>query len=216
MAKSVLITGKPAHLASELVRAALGRGDRVVAATVADKPSEDGDEERMRRVAWNRPSPISARSVVLEAINSFDTLDEAFILYSPEGIYAPFHESPSSKAAAVMDEALKGSLFLVRELLSYFERVRHGSLNIVIQDSGGEFHGPIDACARGGLESFANALFTYYQNEPVECRGFVSESEQVKEFAMHILNVIDEKGRRSSGKWHRYSGRGGLFSRTRQ
>jgi NAD(P)-dependent dehydrogenase (short-subunit alcohol dehydrogenase family) len=215
MAKSVLITGKPARLASELIRATLSRGDRVVAATVDDKPADEDDQEHLRRVPWNRSSPLSARSVLLNATNSFDTLHEAFVLYAPEGNYRPFHESTFASAASVIDEALKGTLFLIRELISYFERVGGGSINIVIHDSAGEFHGPVDACARGGLESFTNALFTYYQNEPVQCRGFISETEQPKEFAAHILHVIDEKGDRGTGKWHRYSGRGGIFARVR-
>lgn len=215
MAKSVLITGKPARLASELIRATLSRGDRVTAATVADKPLEDDDQEHLRRVAWNRSSPLSARSVLLQATNSFDTIDEAFVLYSPEGIYNPFHETSTAATAATIDEALKGTLFLVRELLAYFERVGQGALNVVIHDATGTFHGPVDACTRGAIESFANSLFTYYQNEPVVCRGFLSESEQVKEFAAHILQVIEEKRVRSKGKWHRYSGRGRLFARVR-
>jgi NAD(P)-dependent dehydrogenase (short-subunit alcohol dehydrogenase family) len=214
MPKTVLITGKPCRLASELVREMLAEGHAVIATAQATDVSsgEDGLDENLHYVRWNSRSPLSTRSVVMEAVNAYGGLDEAFLVYAPEGIYSPFHETSSATFEETVDRLVKSYLFMSKEVLSFFQRREGGSMNMVLHDATGEFAGPLDASLRGSFQSLADSLFVFYQNEPVVLRGFYSESDQNKEFARYIVSTVREKSARGGGKWHRYAARPRLFS----
>lgn len=214
MERTLLITGRQSPLIDDLLQEALSRRFSVLA-TYDPKAGEpevpDGFGDDLVYVEWNRRSPISARSVLLQAENVAGTLEEVFIVYSPESVTVPFHETQASRIEEVVDGAVKGYLFLLREALSHALRRGGTGVNIVIQESGSELLPPLEAAASGSFLAAARALMTFYEEEAVPIRGFQSASTESRDFAKHILDTIREKGEKSAGRWTRFGGRGGLF-----
>jgi NAD(P)-dependent dehydrogenase (short-subunit alcohol dehydrogenase family) len=214
MERTLLITGRQSPLVDDLLQEALSRHFSVMA-TYDPKAGEpelpDGFGDDLIYVEWNRRSPISARSVLLQAENVAGDLEEIFVVYSSEGVSVPFHETQASKIEEVVDGAVKGYLFLLREALSHALRRGGTGVNIVIQDTGGELLPPLEAAVSGSFLTAARALMTFYPEEAVQIRGFQSTSVESREFAKQILDTIRDKGEKAAGRWTKFGGRGGLF-----
>lgn len=214
MERTLLITGRQSPLADDLLQEALSRSFSVLATydpTLGEPEVPDDFSDDLVYVEWNRRSPISARSVLLQAENVAGTLEEVFVVYSAEGVTVPFHETQASRIEEAVDGAVKGYLFLLREALSHALRRGGTGVNIVVQDSGSELLPPLEAATYGGFLAAARSLMTFYEEESVQVRGFQSASAGGREFAKYILDTIREKGEKAAGRWNKFGGRGGLF-----
>jgi NAD(P)-dependent dehydrogenase (short-subunit alcohol dehydrogenase family) len=212
MGKSLLIAGKNSKLTDELVREARAAGYEVTA--TLDEQAEDRSdyEGQLRWVRWRRRSPLSARTVVLQAAGFTDGIDAAIVVHSPDAAREPLHELQSATLEQAVDGSVKGPLFMLRELLGHFQKKGGGSLSLVLYQPDGEVTAPLDACTAGSFQAVAGGLFTYYRNEPVTLRGFSAGEPQPAEFAAYVIGTIDEG--KGAGKWNRFSAKG-LFSRAR-
>jgi len=120
MTKTTLVAGKDMPACTKFADSLAQSGRRVVACGDQDDSSNDSETtERQQKlmdmasgvstVQWNRGSPISARTLILNAESIFETLDEV-VLYFDEEMYA-------SKANQVdIQECSRGSSEMV---LSY-------------------------------------------------------------------------------------------------
>jgi len=214
MGKSLLIAGKNSKLLDELVREARAAGYEVTA-TLDDQAEDRTDYEgELRWVRWRRRSPLSARTVVLQAAGVAGGIDEAIVLQSPDAAREPLHELQSATLEQAVDGSVKGPLFMLRELMGHFQKRGGGrGLSLVLYRPDGEVTAPLDACTAGSFEGIASGLFTYYRNEAVTIRGFSASEPEPAEFAAYIIGILAEG--KGGGKWNRFSSRGGLFSRTR-
>ena len=215
MERTVLITGRYSSFSDDMVQEALARNLHVLATyDPADEAPEvpDGLGDDLAYIEWNRRSPISAGSVLLRAENSGESVEEAFVIYSPESIDVPFHETRAAQIEELVDGALKGYLFLLREVLNYSFKSGTTGVNIVIRDRGSEVVPPIEAALSGAFVSAAMSLMTFYAEESVKIRGFRSSVDESREYAKYIFDTIREKGEKSAGRWNKFSGRGSLFS----
>ncbi|MFP3959175.1 MAG: hypothetical protein ACLFUM_08910 [Spirochaetaceae bacterium] len=215
MAKRLLIAGKPSDLTEELIREARTAGYEVVATLDEDSEERPNYEGQLRWVRWRVRSPLSARTVVLQAAGVDGAIDEALVIHTPSASAArePLHDLQSALLEQAVDASVKGALFILRELLGHFERRRAGSLGLVLYQPDGAMTAPLDASTAGAFQGLAGGLFAYYRNEPVTLRGFSATEPQPAEFAGYILQTLAEG--RGEGKWNRFSARGGIFSRLR-
>lgn len=214
MERTLLITGRQSPLTDDLLQEALSRSFSVLATfdpALGEPEVPDGFGDDLVYVEWNRRSPISARSVLLQAENAAGSLEEIFVVYSSEGVTAPFHETQASRIEEVVDGGVKGYLFLLREALSHALRRGGGGVNIVVQDSGSELLPPLEAATSGAFLAAARSLMTFYEEEAVQVRGFQSGSAEGREFAKFILDTIRDKGEKAAGRWNKFGGRGSLF-----
>ena len=214
MERTVLITGRQSSFTDDLLQESLARGFKVFATydpTGEEPEVPDGFGDDLTYIQWNQRSPISARSVLLEAENSTDSLDELFVVFGIQPVTLPFHETPASRVEEIVDGTVKGYLFMLREALGLALRRGGGNVNILIQDRGTELVPPLEAAATGAFLSAARALMTYYEEEPVQIRGFHSAGKEGREFARFVLDTIRDKGEKSAGRWNKFGGRGSLF-----
>ena len=216
MERTLLITGRHSAFTDDLVQEALARKFRVLATydPSGEEPEvPDGLGDDLTYIEWNRRSPISARSVLLKAENAADSVEELFVVYSPESLTVPFHETGASRIEELVDANIKGYLFLLREALGYL--LRHGEgggLNIVVRDRGSELVPPLESAVSNAFRSTVRSIMSFYEEEPVRIRGFhAPESKEGREFAQYILDTIQEKGEKSAGRWNKFGGRGALF-----
>lgn len=213
MGKRLLIAGRNSKLIDELVREARAAGYEVTA--TLDEQAEDRTdyEGQLRWVRWRRRSPLSARTVVLQAAGVGAGFDEALVIHSPDAGRQPLHELQSAVLEQAVDGSMKGPLFMLRELITHFQKRGGGSIGLVLYQPDGEVTSPLDACTAGGFQGVAGGLFTYYRNEPITLRGFSATEAQPAEFAAYIIGILGEG--KGEGKWNRFSARGGIFSRAR-
>ncbi len=239
MSRVILITDADTLLGSELARRCLKRGMEVVATVSAApgqaepagrKPGKKGGaplpalpppasrppagEPAPVLVEWKRRTPLSAINALLQAVGAHDRLDEALVLNAPAGERRLLHETATADLEQAVDHWVKGNLFLLREILKLFRRRGEGLLALVNYsplESGGILS-PLDSAIWGGFQGLAESLFVSCAEEPFRLNGFESHSDQPGEFADFILENLQEKGGRVSGRWFRHQPRSGFLS----
>lgn len=210
MGYKVLLNGKDTALGTQLSRLFLEDGTRVAGLLEGGAAAHLQDQEageNLILIPWNRTSTLSVNNVIVESVNRLESIDGMIFLFQPVIDYKPIHELSLAQVESYIDSYVKGSIYLLREVLGYFQKRQRGDLYVVIHISGLEVLPPIDAVGIGAIESFTNSLFTLYQNEEVNINGFTSNSADSREFADYIYKTIQQKARTSHGKWYRYSDR---------
>jgi hypothetical protein len=210
MGRSILLNGKHTPLGSQLTRLFLEDGDRLtglIEGPLSEPLPGEEAEENLTLIPWNRSSPISVHNVIVEAINRTGGIDEAVFLFQTEIENKPLHEQSLAAIDSYIDDYIKGSLYLLKEILGYFQKCRKGALYIVLDYAGMEVLPPIDALGVGGIEAFTNTLFMLYQNEEIRIHGFTSSTAEKPEYAAFIHRSITDKARSSHGKWFRFNER---------
>lgn len=184
-----------------------------VVATVRQE-EESGEEAEIDTnllvSTWNRRSPLAAKNVLLNGLNRFEGIDEAIIIFPPDGENRPLHETPAAAIEAAIDGQVKSQLFMIKEVLNYFQRENRGRLYLLRQNQGSDTPPPLDAVSTGSFHALSRSLFSFYQNEEVSINAFETDSADCKAFISFIKKTLEEKGRECHGKVFRYSEKGVL------
>lgn len=215
MEKTCLVTGRSGETLSSIAQEALSRGRNTLLARSGTAESVTVPEGA-HVSSWNRRSALSARTLVLHAQNLFERLDEAVIFFSPIRDSAPFHESSIVGIENRTDAEVKGFLFLIRELLSAFQKQSSGRLVLAVRDLERETRSPLEAMSIGGFVAAAEAIYRYYDGDRIDIRLAALRPEDDggnAAFASFLFDSVDaEPGRRNRG-WNSFPPRTGLFSR---
>jgi NAD(P)-dependent dehydrogenase (short-subunit alcohol dehydrogenase family) len=215
MERTLLITDGDTALGCELIRLFSFKGWRV--ATTSSPESRDIPGSPAAKadlvIPWNRRSPVSARNILVTALNTFPSIDEALVLDVPRASAVPVHELPSSEIEKAFDYFLKPTVFLVRELLSHFLQAQRGLLALVSfstrpQDG---YVPALERAIREGFKGFATSLIDAYVDSGLTVNAFQSFGVTPEEFALFIEKTMEEKGRKISGRWFTCQPKGGLF-----
>lgn len=220
MPRVALITDAQTPLGEQLVRRYLAAGHRVAATRFNEERLEAplvSEDDRLLLIDWNRTSPISARNVVLAVLNRFDTLDEALLLQAPQLPPGPLQELPYEIIERAVDAWVKGTLFLAKGILELFAQRRGGSLAIVQQAEHGA--APLTAALGGSLRAAARSLAAAMaaggatrkvRVNSFECRdpnAWDALTTEASGFAEFVLQTMQNRASRSSGRRFRYPGR---------
>ena len=214
MEKACLVTGKPGPLFGEIVRLAAGRERQTLVTRSGHMNPGDGSEESAATVSWNRRSPLSARSVVLHAVNTFGRLDEAIAIYSPAQDPSPFHESSIVGIEDRVDAEVKGYLYILREIVAQFVRQGRGRLVLVLREPPDVTGSPLETVGVGSFVAIAESLQRIYQSDALSVQRFRSTSEEAVGYAHFILDRMERPGGRRNRRWHTFDPRSRLFSRS--
>jgi NAD(P)-dependent dehydrogenase (short-subunit alcohol dehydrogenase family) len=216
MGRRILVAGRHRELTLQLVSGAFSQGSEVWALveprTSSELASDLADLEGPQQIVWNSRSPFSARGALTRLRSDEKSLDEAVVVFSPLRDVTAFHELSAAKIEETVDYHLKGSLFLLKELLTLFEAQNGGTLTLVSYDQGEDYLSPLDALVRSALLGIADSLFAGYDGSRILIRGYRSSGTEPAAFAEYALAAHREKPQKSAGKWHRYTGKSGLFS----
>jgi NAD(P)-dependent dehydrogenase (short-subunit alcohol dehydrogenase family) len=218
MGRTVLVTEGDSPLGAALSRLLLSKGCDVIAAEVFGSERVTGVEGEISRkaearsiltVPWIRRSPISARTVLLSALNAFGSIEDAFILEAPAPEASPIHKTSSADIEKAFDDA-KGAVFAVRELLGYFLS-RQSSVLCLVSSVRGPDATALEAGLHEGFRGFASSLLTSQANSGIVVNGFQSIGANPEEFAAFIERTLEEKARKISGRWFSYQPKGGFL-----
>jgi NAD(P)-dependent dehydrogenase (short-subunit alcohol dehydrogenase family) len=219
MTRGILIAGNESSLFFALSAEAAKRVESFAAALIPNRfslPSTEGAapaavSEGSQSLQWNPASPISARSLVLAAENRLGRVDDALLVCSPPAMYRNAETLLPAEVETLVNDHIKGWFFLVRELALVFRARQRGTLAMVVPDiAGGGGRDPaadlLGPPAAASFRAFAQGLLSSSFNEPFQVLGFSSsEAGQEAGFAAWLFKIIDEAGKKNSGKWHKYT-----------
>ena len=112
MGKTILVTGKEGFLGNEISQHFLGQGCRVAASVPPRKetyPSVD-TEKGLLTFPWSRRSSVAAKNFRLQTLQEFGSLDEAWIIRTPDREAFGLAETAPLALDEGIDASLKGIL----------------------------------------------------------------------------------------------------------
>jgi hypothetical protein len=207
MARTVIVTGSSKELVHGLVRGHLLENN-----TIITNIPFNNDNSDVLNAEVNFRSPLSVRSMVLKGLNAYGELHEALITFSFGSETRVIHDLPLTDIEKRVDQDIKGKLFLLKELITYFWKKQRGSIAVILHTTGTSALLPLDAAVYGSIRELTESLFTQYKNEPLSINGYESFSPNTDDFASFILKTQKEKGEKSKGKWFRHGAGGGFLS----
>ncbi len=221
MDKTILITDRDTPLGAAAVKAASSRGYKILT-TVQTSRTEDSEETpapqnpvqgNIKEITWNRRSPVSAKTVLLEARRYLGSLSNVLLIYSIEKTMQAFHTMSMEDVEERVDRKIKGSIFLVRELLRHYHNEEAGILGLAVDQTYSDDHSPLDSAATGAYKAFADSVLRFYQKDQFYFTGFQTTSPDVESYAGFILDTLEARPEKASGEWLRHSPKqGGLFN----
>ena len=217
MKQVVLITDVATPLGDQLARRYLSEGYGVAAAcpdrTRINTPLVSEGEEFLA-IEWNRKSPISAKNVLLTALNRFDRIDQTLLLSTPELDQKLLQETTTETIDRAVDSWIKGSLFLMKSVLEMYGRKAEGTLALInhIPQEVTAVPPPLESALRGSFRATAEALFAGIGQKNVFIHGFESHSTKIEELADFVFDTLKSRTARSTGRWHRFPPRSGFLS----
>ena len=159
---------------------------------------------------WNPGSPISARTLVIAAENRLDKINEAILVCVPPSVRRPAAELTLTDIETLVNDHIKGWLYLARELSMVFRERKAGTLALAYYETGtGESKDdPMDTLGPSALASFqafSRSLLAAAHDEPYLTMGFSCAGAGAETgFASHVFKFLDEENRRNNGKLHKY------------
>jgi len=191
----------------------LARGESAVLESSAAQSSA---KETGVPLEWNPGSPISARTLVIAAENRFSQIDEAILVCDPPSVRYAAADLGLADIEVLVNDQIKGWLFLVKELAVVFRERKKGTLTLVYSETSGvggkddaaDLLGPV---ALAAFRSLTRSLLAASFNEPYFTLGFSgADAGDEAGFAAFIFKQLEEENRRSNGKLYKY-GKLGFF-----
>jgi hypothetical protein len=172
------------------------------------------EEEELAVIDWNRQSPISAKNVLLSALNRFHSIDETLLLCTPELEQKLLQETATDTIDRAVDSWIKGALFLMKAVLELYGRKQAGFLGLInhIPQVEAAVPPPLENALRGSFTATAEAMFAGTGQKNIFVIGFESRSSKIEELADFIFETMKNRGLRTTGKWHRFPPRAGILS----
>jgi len=205
MGKTILVTGKEGFLGNEISQHFLNQGCRVSASVPPRKeafPSVDQDH-RLLQFPWSRRSAVAAKNFLLQTIQEFDTLDEAWIVITPERESFGLSELAPLALDESLDGTVKGTLYLVRELLQRQASQPSLVLRFVFYDEDPSTLPPLAAVHYQGLKGLVTALLLQARKRHLTVWAYESLVPRTEEYLSYLLtsktplpgrwNVLGEK-----------------------
>lgn len=215
MKKSFLITGRISPLLVQLVEETLKRGHQVSVLTEGEAEAlsvADEFRDRFEVFQTSQRTGIGMKSVLLTLETTGRNVDHAVHVFHPEPDGKTLAELDLSDVYSYMDSEVKGLIFPVREILSYFATKKRGSLSFVCVGGLNSILPPLKAAASGAIQELAKSLFYLYQNEPFAIRGIhAALDSDLAALAAYTCDTVLEDSPKTSFRWLKYGARTGLF-----
>ena len=210
MEKRILITGLDSKLKARMIKLFLD-GNFQVAATISKMNINDKKvNKNLLEIPWNNRSPLSAKDIILECRNKMDGFDNSLTVFSSQQNNKPIHDSSSADIENVIDTNIKGNIFILKEIILYFQKQGKGNISLIHDIEQSEIVSPLNAVETGGFSSLANSLFAFYQNENLAINSFKSNSSEWEDYAEYIYKNISERENQIHGKVFKFPERGVL------
>lgn len=190
MGKTILVTGKEGFLGNEISQHFLNQGCRVAASVPPrnEALASLDPERRLLQFPWSRRSAVAAKNFLLQALRAFETLDEAWIVVTPEREAFALPDLAPMAVDETLDATIKGTLYLVRELLQRQAVQPSLTLRFVFYDEDPGTLPPLAAVHYQGLKGLVSALLTQARKRNLTVWAYESLVPRTEEYLSYLLN----------------------------
>src|SRR5574344_655537 len=197
MVKTMLVAGKELPAGNKFVDAITFTGRNVVATgtesevEISSEQENDTDDDTAQKiqsakgftaVEWNRASSLSARTLVLQTENAFDSMDEVVLFFDEPYFASLAAKMDAGECSRACDELISGFQYLTLEVIARFEKKRAGGSNPgklvfllqegpcmvdalrspLLRNGSTAIASPLVAAAAGAFASFAENIAAVY------------------------------------------------------
>ena len=235
MKRCVLFAGKEYPAGRDFAISATNHNRNAVI-TVAEMPEglEDGAiSEGMYPAKWSRNSPLSARSVILQAENCCGSFQEAVVIFDINQYAGNFEDLAPGTCSKAVDTMISSYVHLVSEILARFKRKGGGTVIFVLKkasvdDSSGGFRKPVSilaGMAEGAFKGLAETIATTFgQDESLKVvltkADYGTTDEQFSNWLFEVLDapnsIVGKFDAKKGPQWFKMGGKTdktGLFNR---
>lgn len=123
----------------------------------------DTEKEQAGAVAWNKASPISARTVLLQAVAADGEIDRAVLVFDADAFDALYDKFNVENISRGMDDMISGFQYMTEELVNRYEKAdQAGCWLTFVLCSSTEKTGILTAAAEAAFEAFAEKVAEDY------------------------------------------------------
>ncbi len=219
MEKTYLIAGKEYPYCEDFANYIVNTGNNVMV-TLSDNKEKAATPTPS--TIWNRSSPISARSLVLETETTIGNIDTAFLIFDTSLYVSEFEKLGIESISRGLDTLFAGYMYLTQELLDRFTKKNFGNICFILKMHPSISESvktqkrteslpaePLVAAAAAAFRSFAENIATKYAGSTigiqlVECLGTTEDSTVLCPWLLPYVDaaaknpVVDAK---NASKW---------------
>ena len=211
MKQKILITGLDSELKTKLSKLFLDNDYKVAVTVNTQNKKGNSGNNNLIEIPWNNRSPLSAKDLILECQNRMEGFDRALTIFTSKQSNKPIHEISSAEIESAIDSSLKGNIFILKEIILYFQKIGKGNIALIHDIEQSEILAPLYAVETGGLSTLARSLFVSYQNEPLSINSYKSNSGELSDYAEYIFKNIAESVKPVHGKNFKFQSKGRPF-----
>lgn len=116
----------------------------------------DTEKESAGAVAWNKASPISARTLLLQAVAADGEVDRAVFLFDAAAFDADYDKLTVENISRGMDDMIAGFQYMTAEFVNrYAQKADHGSWITFVLCGANSETGVLTAAAEAAFTAFA-------------------------------------------------------------
>ena len=186
MNNTVLIAGGVSPVNTYLAEAAERTDYKVLSA--------DSSHSKGSAFSWNPASPISARSLILQAENTFESIGTVILPFdadSYEDFYSKLSVETISKGT---DNMILGYFYIVSEIMARFEKYGEGNLVFFYNDDPNKEKGILASSGAAAFCALAKKTAQLYAGKPTGIILVKSESNAFQEAADWLFQYITPPG----------------------
>lgn len=197
MKNTVLIAGGVSPLNTCLSEAAEKTDNKVLVA--------DSSHSKNSAFSWNPASPISARSLLLQAENTFESIGTVILPFdtdSYEDYYSKLNVETISKG---IDNMVLGYFYIVSEIVSRFEKYGEGNIVFFYSDDAGKEKGVLAAAAASAFCTLAKKTASFYAGKPAGIVLVKNETNTFQEAADWLFQYLMQPGAQKAAVNSKYA-----------
>ncbi len=149
MKRKILITGIDSELKTKLSKLFMDGNYKVAVTVNSSNKKVNPGSSNFIEIPWNNRSPLSAKNIILECQNKMEGFDDVLTIFSSEQNNKPIHEISSAEIESTIDSNLKGNLFILKEIILYFQKIGAGNISLIPDIAQGEIIAPLYAVETG-------------------------------------------------------------------
>ncbi len=202
MSKVFLISDITNSFSLKLAKGLLDRDNIVIGlnSSFENELFNDGLKNRNFHIYnWNSSSPLSSTKIIKKCLNEFGKIDYAFLVFSPVGSSEKLYDLATFTLEKFVDEKIKGTLFLARELSQLFNKSKNGGIGLVCNNTPEIEKNFIDSIFLGMYNVFDKSIREDLDQKSFRIDSFNSGNMIDSEFSSYVLKSFTsgEKGKGS-------------------
>ncbi len=162
MNKTVLLAGCPDAVQSLFIDSANATGNQIVTTSSSDKKAMEKKSTEARTIIWTRSSPISARTVLLQAQNTFDIPGQTVLFFDAADFAATFSAYSLETISRGTDEMILGYQYLVNEAINRMQAEDDANLVFYLQSDPEREYGMMTAVGEAAFTALAQKTAELY------------------------------------------------------